>query len=196
MNKTMILVAAGLLAAGAASAQQARGLSASGAVSPWYGELGYTHLDIESRAAGGSFNANPGAVRGIVGYDVHPNLAVEGMLAFGARSDDTSGVTLGVPFSGDVKLRHSIGAFARPKAVLGPLEVFARLGVAQTKVRTQVSAGGAPAAATDSKSDFAWGGGLNWQFTPRAYLGLDLMRYYDVGGTKVDGTTLSVGTRW
>ena len=42
----------------------------------------------------------------------------------------------------------------------------------------------------------AFGAGVNWQFSPRAYLGLDYMSYYDNGGTKINGATLSVGTRW
>lgn len=32
----------------------------------------------------------PGAIRGIVGWDVHPNVAIEGMLAFGVKDDNGS----------------------------------------------------------------------------------------------------------
>jgi hypothetical protein len=62
--------AASLLLGVAAHAQQAP------AAGPLYGELGYSWAQIH----GNGVKATPGAIRGIIGYDVHPNLAVEGML--------------------------------------------------------------------------------------------------------------------
>ena len=65
-------VASAMLMMGTAQAQQAR---AGGT----YAELGYTQLKTNGS------NAKPSALRGIVGYDFHPNVAVEGMLAFGSE---------------------------------------------------------------------------------------------------------------
>ncbi len=186
MKKIVILAAACTLLAGAAQAQQAA------SPSPLYGELGYTHLDFKDSGT----DAHPGMLRGIVGYDLHPHVAVEGMLAFGVRKGNVSGSVAGIPFSGELKVRHSFGLFVKPKADLGDFELFARLGWAQTKVRTSVTVLGATFSDTASDSDFAYGAGLNWKFSQNAYVGFDLMRYYDKDGARVNGTALSIGTRW
>jgi outer membrane autotransporter protein len=150
--------------------------------SPFYGELGYTLQEIENGGLG--FKANPQALRGIVGYDFHPNLAAEGMLAFGTTDDSDRGVS--------VKLRNQIGVFAKPKYSFDNFEVFGRLGWVRTKLRA--SAPGI--AASGSDDDFAWGAGVNYHLSPRTYVGLDYLRSLDKGGTRINGWTLGVGYRF
>ena len=168
MKRIAIAAAAALLMLGTAQAQQARP-----AASPLYGELGYSFLDVD---ADDGFNADPHALRGIVGYNFHPFFAAEGMLAFGTKSDE------------GVKLRNAIGAFAKPKFNFGNVEVFGRLGWVRAKVRGD---GG-----SETDDDFAYGVGLNYSFNPRTYVGADWMRYFDKDGVKIDGLTLSVGFRF
>ena len=55
-----------------------------------YGEIGYTGLDYREPG----LKVSPGMVRGVVGYDISPNLAVEGMLGLDGGSDTASGTTL------------------------------------------------------------------------------------------------------
>ena len=71
MTKISLITAALLLAAGAAQAQTAP------ATSGLYGDIGYTFLNLKSDGP----SVKPGAVRGIVGWDLHPNVAIEAMLA-------------------------------------------------------------------------------------------------------------------
>jgi hypothetical protein len=168
MKRIAIAAAAALLMLGTAQAQQVR----SGA-SPLYGELGYTFLNFES----GGIDADPHALRGIVGYDFHPFFAAEGMLAVGTRSDD------------GLKLRSAIGVFAKPKFNFNNLEVFGRLGWFRAKVR-QAGFG------SDTDDDFAYGVGLNYHFNPRTYVGADWMRYFDKRNANIDGLTISVGFRF
>jgi hypothetical protein len=168
MKRIAIAAAAALLMLGTAQAQQART-----AASPLYGELGYTFLNFE----GGGVDADPQALRGIVGYNFHPFFAAEGMLAFGTRSDD------------GLKLRHAIGVFAKPKFNFGNVEVFGRLGWVRAKVR-QAGFG------SDSDDDFAYGVGLNYNFDARMYVGADWMSYFDKRGGEIDGVTLSIGYRF
>jgi opacity protein-like surface antigen len=192
MKKIATFVAAcALLAAGTVHAQQS-----AATASRLYGELGYIHLDVEDNSAGPSLDGHPGVLRGIVGYGLHPYVAVEGMLGFGVRDADTSGTFNGVPFNGEFKVRHMVGLFAKPRFQAGPVEVFGRLGWVNTKVRASATALGTSASASDSDSDFAYGAGLNYNFTPRTYVGFDLMRYYDKGGTKLDGAAINIGMRW
>jgi opacity protein-like surface antigen len=191
-KQTIALIAATtLFSAAGASAQQA-------SASPWYGELGYTQLKIEDSSGAPAINVggNGGMLRGIVGYDLHPNAAVEGMLGLGIRKADVNGSFGGVAFTGDLKLEHMLGVFIKPKFQAGPVELFARAGVTQTKVKATVRVGAASASSSDSGSDFAYGLGAKWQFSRTAYVGLDYMSYYDKDSTKLRGTTLSIGTRW
>jgi outer membrane autotransporter protein len=159
--------AASLLVGVAAHAQQAP------AASPLYGELGYSWTQIH----GNGFKATPGAVRGIIGYDLNPNLAVEGMLEGGTRDATDNGVT--------AKLQSSYGLFVKPKYDFGNAEVFARAGWARTNL--DLSTGNV------SSNDFAYGVGAKYNVTPRMNVGLDYTRLADKNGVKVDGVTLGLG---
>lgn len=172
-------VLAAVFFAGAAHAQQA---GRTAPQSPWSAELGYSWMDI--RDSGIGFRASPQALRGIVGYGFHPNVAVEGMAAFGTRSDSDMGV--------DVKLRNAYGLFVKPRYSFDNFEVFGRAGWARTSVRA--SAPGV--SATGSDSSFAWGAGAAYNFNPRTYASLDYMRLNNRNDTRVDGWTLGLGWRF
>ena len=169
--------AAAVLCAGAVQAQQ---LAAPR--TPWNAEIGYSWLDVRESSLG--FHANPQAIRGIVGYSFHPNLAVEGMAAFGTHGDSDQGV--------DVKLRSAYGVFLKPKYDLGNFEVFGRVGYARTNAR--VSALGVSASGSDN--DFAWGAGAAYNINPRTYVSVDYMRLDNKNSTRVDGWTLNLGYRF
>lgn len=169
---------AALLAFGSAQAQ----LRTAPSATPFYGELGYSGLRARDSDIG--FNANPKAIRGIVGYEFHPNLAVEGMAAFGVHDGSDRGV--------DVKLSSAYGVFLKPKIDWNNFEAFARVGWAHERLRA--SAPGV--SATGSGSDFAWGAGAAYNINPRTYVSLDYMRLYDKDRTKIDGWTLGVGYRF
>lgn len=160
--------AASLLLGAAAHAQQQQP-----AASPVYGELGYSQMQIH----GNGFKADPGAIRGIIGYDLHPNLAVEGMLAAGVHHDSDNGV--------DAKLKSSYGLFLKPKYDIGNTELFGRVGWARTNVN--LSTGNV------SSNDFAYGVGVKYNFTPKMNVGLDYTRYSDKNGVKVGGVNVGLG---
>ena len=93
MKKRLATAAAAFLVLGSAQAQMAPMTT-----SALYGELGYTFLKMD--AFGTSFR--PAAIRGILGWDVHPTFAVEGMLAGGVVDDDK-----GISINGSSGQRHS-----------------------------------------------------------------------------------------
>lgn len=151
------------------------------ATSPVYGELGYSWLNIKGNGA----DTDSGALRGILGYDLMPNLAVEGMLAGGTSSDSNQGVTM--------KLHDSYGLFLKPKVDVGSnVELFGRLGWAHSHVRASCATGCSDA----SGNDFAYGLGLNYKVNRQVSVGLDYAHLMDKGGVKVDGVTLGVGYRF
>ena len=172
-------IAALLFTAAAANAQQYGPVAHT---SPLYGELGYTWAKVSGDGA----SAKPGLLRGIIGYDIHPNLAVEGMLGVGVKDDSTNIGGTDV----NAKVQHTVGVYLTPKMNVTPaLNVFARLGYASTRVKFDSPVG----SATTSKGDWSYGAGVQYAFGRATYAGLDYMRYLNKDGVKVDGVTLSVG---
>ena len=164
--------AASLLLGAAAHAQQAP------AASPLYGELGYSWMTVK----GSGFTAHPGAIRGILGYNVSPYVGVEGMLAGGVSNSSDQGV--------DTKLKSAYGLFVKPKYDFGNTEVFGRVGWAHTNLDLSCGVG---ACSGGSANDFAYGLGVKYNFTRNMNVGLDYMRLADKNGVKVGGVTLGVG---
>ncbi|WP_431257263.1 porin family protein [Roseateles chitinivorans] len=174
MTKISILAAALLLAAGVAQAQTAA------ATSGLYGDVGYSFLNLKSDDP----TIKPGALRGIVGWDLHPNVAIEAMLATGLKDDTVDGVKF--------KVTRSYGIFVTPKYSFDQFEVFGRVGYADSKIK----ASGLGLSGSDSYGSFAWGLGGRYNFSKTIYGGLDYMQYYKKDGLKVDGVTLNVGYRF
>lgn len=183
MKRLAVAAASVLLMLGTAQAQSR---------APLYGELGYSFLELKDSG----FKASPHALRGIVGYEFHPNIAAEGMLAFGVRSDDGNFTEAGVTSNIDVKLKHAFGVFVKPKYNFGPAEVYARLGYARVKVKFRECVGAVCASGSDSDGDFAYGLGANYNFNPRMYVGADWMRLNKNDGAKLQGITVSFGYRF
>jgi outer membrane autotransporter protein len=180
MKRIAIAAAAALLMLGSAQAQQARP-----AVPGWYGEVGYGFLNISEPGV----DVNPQLLRGVLGYNVHPFFALEGMLGFGTASDDFD---TGAGFRADAKVENTWGLFVKPKYDFGNVEVFGRLGWARTKLKVDTPLG----TGRDSDNDFAYGVGLNYSFNPRTYVGVDYMRYFDKNNTTIDGWSINVGYRF
>jgi opacity protein-like surface antigen len=173
-----LVIAASVFAACAVNAQEMPKL---------YGEVGYTPLKIEVDDFNG--DVKPALVRGILGADVHPNVGVEFMLGLGAKDDTVN--AFGVPVKTEVE--RSFGIYIKPK--FNPteqLELFARLGYADTKLK--ISALGV--SDSESEGDFSFGAGLSYSFTPTAYGTVDYMSYHDKDGVKINGFTLGVGFKF
>jgi outer membrane autotransporter protein len=185
MKQTIIVAAAAALFSFGAQAQS----SSAPASTPWYGELGYTSLKFHDSSG---FSVGPGALRGIIGYNFHPNVAVEGMLAGGVSDGSTTIAGTDVK----VKLQDAYGIFVKPKVDLDNFELFARLGWTQERVRVSAISALGSASASGSDNSFAWGAGASYNFSPKAYVTLDYLRYYSKDSTKIDGWTLGAGYRF
>lgn len=154
-----------------------------------YGEVGYTHFHLSS----GGRSSNPGMLRVLAGVEVHPHVALEGMLAWGVRSD-SSQVT---GFDIETGTGHGYGVFVKPHVSVTPqLQLFGRLGWVHSKTKTKVSFGGLSSTTTSSDSDVAYGVGGTYQLSPHWDASLDAMRYYDKNGATADGLTAGVRYRF
>ena len=167
-NFLRIATVASLLVLGTAAQAQQQ------AKSPLYGEIGYTQLKFSSE---GETSFKPGVLRGIVGYDLHPNVAVEGMLGFGVKKDD------------DSKISNMMGVYAKPKFSFGDLEVFGRIGF--TRIKAEIEGGD-----SDTGNDVTFGVGVNYNISRTMNVGVDYMSYYKKEGIKIDGVTIGLGVRF
>lgn len=176
--KKIAMIAAAVLACGAAQAQTN--------ASPIYGEIGYSLLSAD--VVGTDFDL--GAVRGILGYEVHPNVALEAMFAFGTSDDSVSdgGNTV------KLKLENSYGFYVKPKMnVSEDLEVFGRIGFAESKLNATLVG---EFSNSDSDNDVSFGIGMKYGFSKSMYGVVDYMRYYNKDDVKVDGFTLGIGYKF
>jgi opacity protein-like surface antigen len=152
-------------------------LAAGAQAQSLYGEVGYTGLDY--RAPG--LKVSPGMVRGLVGYEFTPNLAVEGMVGLGAGSDSDSGTSL--------KLKNTVGVFGKVQApITEDLKVYGRLGVARTSLQTN--------GVSDSDTGLAYGAGVTYDLSKTTYLNADYTKYLDRDSKKLEGVTVGVGFRF
>lgn len=143
-----------------------------------HGEIGYSSLNLKTAAAGKRPSTRENLLRGTVGYEVHPQVAIEAMLGLGIGG-------------GTPKINHTAGVFVKPK-LLGfgeQLELFGRLGYAHTKVTT---ANGT----TEKSGSLAYGLGASYRFNDLASVNLDYMTYRKKGGVTVGGVTAGVGIRF
>lgn len=152
---------------------------------PWYGELAYAPVKIKQVDATDGSAKN---LRGIVGYELHPNVALEGLLSLGVG--DASATVSGDPT--DTRVNRVVGLYVKPKvAVSQDIELFARLGYVRTKVTSTLTATGA--AESESASDVSYGFGASYRINDRWSAVVDYMRYYEKDGFRMQG--LSAGLR-
>lgn len=144
-----------------------------------YGELGFGALNYREPG----LKLKPGMVRGLLGYQISPNVFAEGMLGVGANTDTASGS------GASLKVNNMVGAFVKAQAnVTSSFAVYGRLGGAYTKLKVN----GVP----DTGSSLAYGLGVSYDISKSLYLNADYMNYYDRNNQKIDGYALGVGLRF
>ena len=164
-------------------------LAGAAAHAQFYVEGAYNATQIH--VDGVNMKLKPSALSGIVGYDLHPNFAVEGMLALGAGSD--SAMIPGDNVALTAKYKSAYGVYAKPRYQLTPeLEVFARLGYLKSKL--EFSAAGY--SESGSGSSTSWGLGGNYAIDKQLYLTASYMNFYKKDGLKIDGFNLGVGYKF
>lgn len=136
--------------------------------------------------------ASAGIMRGVFGYEINDNLAVEGMHGFGVRAGNLE--TDRYLFR-DVKIKteHLLGIYLAPKMKFSDnFEGFARIGAAHIKAKLETPFGDE----RDNQSGFSFGLGLRYRINNLLSVGTDYMSYYRKSGEKVHGLNLNVGFRF
>jgi hypothetical protein len=169
-----------------------KGLSSQGLQNQGlYGEVGLGFLSYKISRIG--FSSKPVILRGIVGYDLYPHLAVEGMLGTGLSGGSGTGL-YGTAYRASTGAL--LGAYAKPRLQMGPLQVFGRFGLASTSA----SVGGYTG--TADGAGLSYGGGLNYETRWQSFgnrpisLNADYMTYFSGSGVKYGGFTFGAGMRF
>ena len=172
------------------------GTAAVAAHAQTYGEIGYLSLnakqDLTYNGTAYNFKASPTALRGIFGYELNPNLAIEALGAFGLGSGD-------VKFNGNriagakMEIDNAMGVYLKPKTKLNDsMEIFGRVGFARSEGTFSGNGGSASA----SENDVSYGFGMSYAINPSTSLNADYMSYLNKDGFKATGITLGVGFKF
>jgi hypothetical protein len=155
--------------------------AASAQAQSMYGDVAYQMFDTD-------LATDPAAVRGIVGYQFNPNLAVEGM--FGTSIRDGKDSSMGV--TAKVKLDRLAGIFAKSSfKVSDAFELYGRLGYVSYKASATASSGGSSVQVSDSDSDVSFGVGASYYLTPKMSINVDYMDFGDLEGGVAVGLKFS-----
>jgi opacity protein-like surface antigen len=168
----------------------AAGGFASQAHAQAYGELGFTPNTFKSTFGTTAVSETLYSVRGILGYEVAPNLAFEVMGSVG-----TTGATVRVGGT-DVKVEsdYGVGIYAKPKVKLSDtVEFFGRFGYGRSE-GSVTPAGGA--ATKETRDDYSFGAGISVAVSPMMSVNADYMRYMNKDGIRVGGFTLGLGFKF
>jgi opacity protein-like surface antigen len=155
-----------------------------------YVELSYVHTKLQERVDDSRESANPASVRAIVGYEFHPNFAVEGMLATGIKSDR---INFSDGDSSVLKNKTSFGLFLRPQMHLNDnLQAFARLGVVRSSFTAEDDIDRIDLRGTRA----AYGLGVSYRLTQSVSLTADYMQYYKRDDITSRGFSIGVAYRF
>ncbi len=167
-------------------------LSAPLAQAQWYGEIGLTPLSVKATVDGNTLKSQPTVAGVIVGYEFHPNLALEG-IAVTSVDPDTIRLNGSEVADSSLKVKRAFGFFIKPKVMLTPeWELFGRLGSIENKTKAQYGS----LSATQTEHDLAYGIGLNYHFNKTTYGSLGYSSFYDKQNTTARGATLAVGMKF
>jgi hypothetical protein len=165
--------------------------AAAAAQAQVYVEGSVTGLTAKESVSGVNYKSKPSTFSGLVGYNVHPNVDVEGYLALGAGETDIT--SNGVSTGDKLKAKSSFGVFVKPKVMVSPeLEVFGRLGFLENKYDTIVG----KSSSRTTNGSAAFGVGANYYFDKRTYVTGSYMNYNNKDGFKVNGLSIGVGYKF
>ena len=166
-------------------------LAAIGAQAQTYGEIGYATVSFTDPSTSPTYKSSPKALRGLVGYEVSENIAVEGIIGLGLGSDSIK--VNGQSSGANLKINSMYGVYLTPKAKLADnLEGFVRAGYMHVK-GTATDSG---SSSTSSESGFSYGFGARYALDKNMSLNVDYMSYLNKTDIKATGFTVGIGYKF
>lgn len=166
-------------------------LAAIGAQAQTYGEIGYTTVSFTDPSSSPTIKTSPKALRGLMGYEISENIAIEGIIGLGLGSDSIK--VNGQSSGANLKINSMYGVYLTPKAKLADnLEGFVRAGYMHVK-GTATDSG---SSSTSSESGFSYGFGARYALDKNMSLNVDYMSYLNKTDIKATGFTVGIGYKF
>lgn len=155
-----------------------------------YGEVGYAAMStsLSVPLLGISAKASPSMGRAVIGVSPFAGLTLEA-LAAGHLSDDPFRTSNSDILGGKAKISQILGVYVGGRFGLGPVELFGRVGQARSELQFK-------GLGSAEDTDISYGGGLRLIPGKNMTFSVDYMNYYNKGGARIEGYTLSVGYRF
>lgn len=156
-----------------------------------YGELGYAAMSTKLSVPliGLSATAMPTMARALIGISPFGGLSIEGIASGSLSGDNFVSKGAGNASLGKAEVSEILGVYVGSRIGLGPVEVFGRVGMAQSKVTFN-------GLGTGDDTDLSYGGGIRLIPMGNVTLSADYMNYLNKGGARIEGYTLSVGYKF
>jgi hypothetical protein len=133
-----------------------------------YGDVAYQMIDT-------NLDTDPAVIRGIVGHQFSPNIAVEGMVGLNVRDGEES--IYGVTAKG--KVDRLLGVYVKSQYTIDDtFELYTRLGV----VNYKISASAGYISVSGSGTDLSFGIGAGYKLTRDLSINVDYMDFGDLEG--------------
>jgi opacity protein-like surface antigen len=182
MKKTFLLLA--LIAMGASASAQSKD-----AATKLYGEVGYQRLNLDV----GPTTWGSDMLTGTIGYQFHPNVSAEFMLATGLSGETKSAGANSM----EVKVNNAYGVFIRPSVRFNDkVSGFVRLGYMHASIDATISSGGKSLSGSDSGDVWAFAPGVTVDFTPRIYGQASWLFTTSNNNVKASGPALALGMKF
>lgn len=198
----LIAAALAILAVSPVQAQEAR--------PKWYAELGYTQFyfsSYESNPPDPRYAYSSGAMAGTAGYQLHPNLAIEGLAGLGISKGAIRARREGIPLDVGLihgEVRRGFGVFVKPSVAINErIEFFGRLGWLYAEHRVSYPTLNM---ADDFKNEsVAYGVGAQFNLSSTSYVQTSWMNYlkrsrfldpFVLYRTRIYGLNVSYGIRF
>ena len=155
-----------------------------------YGELGYAAMStrLSVPLLGISAKASPSMGRAVLGVSPFAGLTFEA-LAAGHLSDDPFRSDNSEILGGRAKISQILGVYVGGRFGVGPVELFGRVGQARSELQFK-------GLGSAEDTDISYGGGLRLIPGKNLTFSADYMNYYNKGGARIEGYTLSIGYRF
>lgn len=159
----------------------------------WYGEIAYISAKTTYSTTSSTVKSTPEMIGAFIGYELNKNFAAEGLIGTGLSGTDVkvNGASQSNPVTATTDYLY--GAFVKPRFELNDdVEMFARLGYIKGKTTSSNSS----SSTTDTKGDWSYGIGANYNFSKTTYVTASWMNLYRKDGVKSDGWLIGIGYKF
>ena len=185
MQRTKLLLSFACLSIAAAAQAQTQNTTSS---QPLYAQMGYSFLKHTVKTSNISVQSDMDQVTATVGYQIHPRVAVEGLLGLGVSNKQATAVGGTGVYSN--KINNMVAVFIKPQIdITDQFSVHGRVGYSQAAQDITIVTNNTERKVGYTTSGVAYGLGANYAITPNLNFFVD---YYVLGGN-VSGIADVVG---